>query len=448
MQTALFWAIADDPGSDAARLAFADACEREDPARAEFIRLQCALAGLPAGPRRDAGYERLNELFKAHARRWLGPLATIVGASFSRGFPDGAGGTAADLLVHADALLTVAPTLRLRLEDLTVNDPALARLLDHPLMERVEQIDVSESDDDLDERGVRLLLTASRLRRLRAFSLFDADCNPQTVRAVAEHLPTTVTSLSFVGFMSTTVNDDAIAVLAGSPRLAQLAHLTLYNCNLRGAGASHLATSPYLTGLKTLRLGLGQYTLNQIGADGAAALAEATFAPGLAHLDLDFNDIGDAGLRALTDGRLAAIRILRLQRNLLSDGPVTELLRSPLAQRLEVLDLWHNDLGTPTGRTLAETTPENLRTLWINLDREGTLALLRAPWLGQLDELNVTGNGLRDADVEAWLGCPALRSIGRVAAPRFGPDQSRRLAQWLGPAHWRPHVTSLRPVNS
>src|SRR5258708_13241155 len=63
------------PDWDGPRLIYADWLgERHDP-RGEFIRVQCALARLPAADDRRAGLrDRADELLKLHQDDWAGPL--------------------------------------------------------------------------------------------------------------------------------------------------------------------------------------------------------------------------------------------------------------------------------------------------------------------------------------------------------------------------------------
>ena len=72
---ALLEAVRDLPHDDLPRLAYADWLEEHGEGdRAEFIRTQIALAGLPAGdPRRPALARREIELILAHKDAWFGP---------------------------------------------------------------------------------------------------------------------------------------------------------------------------------------------------------------------------------------------------------------------------------------------------------------------------------------------------------------------------------------
>ena len=91
-ETALLRTIRDMPDEDTPRLVYADYLEEEGNApRAEFIRVQCALARLPEGdPQRHALEDRQHELLAEHECAWLGipPDATdeLTEWTFERGF--------------------------------------------------------------------------------------------------------------------------------------------------------------------------------------------------------------------------------------------------------------------------------------------------------------------------------------------------------------------------
>jgi uncharacterized protein (TIGR02996 family) len=448
----LLKAIVDDPESDSPRLAFAAACEPGDPARAELIRFQCEYARLDRrAPERPERYERLKTLLQTHGARWIGSASPVVQiSSFWRGFVFWVRASPSELLSHAAALLDLAPSLDLYLEEGEPGAPLPDALLGHPLFARVRHLELAEAEDEEQGGRLRTLLEAPALQALRSLTLRDGDCNPAAARVIAESLPPSVRALSLIGFMSTSFDDASMSVLASSPRLEGLHHLILYNCNLRGPGARHLARSPHLARLKTLRLGLGQYTLNQVGAGGASDLATAPFCPSLEDLDLDFNNIGDAGLRALAIAPFGALRCLRLQANEIGDAAALALVRSPLLQQLEVLDLSHNRLGPKFVRALAEARPDRLRVLWLYgnpIELRGLAELARAPWLSQLEELNLDQVGLRERDVKDVLKLEALRAAGRVSlVSQKGLDKrvQQKLSAWLGASGWRAPITNLR----
>src|SRR4051812_46862381 len=82
-------AIREEPLNDVPRLIYADWLEENgDPARAEFIRLQCELAALdPSDPRLLLLHKRERQLLQQHRSRWLKEVPSrFHHGSFYRGF--------------------------------------------------------------------------------------------------------------------------------------------------------------------------------------------------------------------------------------------------------------------------------------------------------------------------------------------------------------------------
>jgi uncharacterized protein (TIGR02996 family) len=88
--------------------------------------------------------------------------------------------------------------------------------------------------------------------------------------------------------------DRDVALLRELPEMPALLRASLYDNNIRSAGARSLAESPCLDRVRLLNLGR-----NVIGPGGARALAGAMYLRGLEELDLRLNGIGTEGARAL-----------------------------------------------------------------------------------------------------------------------------------------------------
>src|SRR5262245_33896443 len=137
---AFLQAITEAPDDDVPRLVFADWLQDEgDADRAEFIRVQCALARIEADdPERPRLCRREDELLAAHREEWLKadlPAWARPGAAFRRGF---VAHVAAQVLVFAQrgaALFARAPVISIKAlrshpidVDRLVAIPHLARL--------------------------------------------------------------------------------------------------------------------------------------------------------------------------------------------------------------------------------------------------------------------------------------------------------------------------------
>jgi Leucine Rich repeat len=99
------------------------------------------------------------------------------------------------------------------------------------------------------------------------------------------------------------IGDASIEILAGSNVLASLRSLAVERCGLTGRGVEALAKSAHVSELRELylcnRVGVETGPLNQIGDDGAMALAASSYLGRLEKLDLSNTQAGDVGLEAI-----------------------------------------------------------------------------------------------------------------------------------------------------
>jgi uncharacterized protein (TIGR02996 family) len=175
---ALFAAILAEPDEDTPRLVYADWLdENDDPARAEFIRVQVAMARAPT----DALRAREAALLALHGEEWLAPLKARgepldggAGGQFRRGFVEVVWMTAAGFLDKARALFEQAPVRELRVTRATAHE--FRALMHSPRLARLRGLDLS--DRRLGDAAVSELLrsqfTASlRVLRLRGCAITD-----------------------------------------------------------------------------------------------------------------------------------------------------------------------------------------------------------------------------------------------------------------------------------
>jgi hypothetical protein len=232
---------------------------------------------------------------------------------------------------HAGVMAEDATAITLNIDGPVEDVGALA---DAGILGRVRRVEFVET-------GTATVVNVLRsLPHVRSVTFVEDQHAMATVRAIDTCLPHSVQSLNFAGFETTTFNDSVAVALCRSPRMAQLRHLALYNCNLRQRGALAIANGTFRC-LEALHLGLGHDSANRVGANGAGALAQAL--PHLRTLDLSFNAIGDRGARVLCRARkrgcLRSLEELYLQGNGITDVGLAALRGSPLAGHVVDLDL-------------------------------------------------------------------------------------------------------------
>jgi uncharacterized protein (TIGR02996 family) len=211
----------------------------------------------------------------------------------------------------------------------------------------------------------------------------------KAVRPIAE-----LRELSLTGMLD---GEDEIARLADSPQLATLRCLTV-----RGVWAATLrilVASPHLAGLRTLRL-----PSNNLGNRGIRALTEAASLTALEELDLSalseherYNTdpiIRAAGMGALVGwSGLAGVRSLTLSRNDVTRDGLRALLRSPHAAALKELVLRSTQLDGQMMGELGDALPA-LRLEALDLGENvlkelGVAYVASAPCLRELKELRL-----------------------------------------------------------
>jgi uncharacterized protein (TIGR02996 family) len=230
------------PEEDAPRLVLADWLEENgddsDRTRAEFIRLQCRCARLPAtDPRYAEMMWRAAELPREHAWAWLAPLAldSWRWREFSRGL--------LRLCVDSRWFLEQKPTL--------AEGEAWAWVAE--LM-----IQGSGGDD---------LVRSPLLAGLTALTLFDTRLSPAGARLLAD--ATRLSGLTRLVLDYNKIGDEGAAALAASPNFPQLRELSLDHNGIGEVGALALAHSPHLDRLTRLSL-----ASNHISTEGRLALQE------------------------------------------------------------------------------------------------------------------------------------------------------------------------------
>lgn len=216
-EQAFLEAILECPDDDTPRLIFADWLEERGDAkavaRAEFIRVQCALAGGQlTSPRRIEFERRAQQILDEWGELWVRPIRRLVQSwAFHRGFID-------EVVVWDDRFLAVADRLFCRAP------------IQHVKL-RPHYISIS--------RPIAAMTDSEHLRRLRSLDLSKNYLESRHVRAlvVSEHL----TRLTDLDLSRNRIGDGGIRALAGSPLLSRLERLSLGG-NEVGAGGLRVLT--------------------------------------------------------------------------------------------------------------------------------------------------------------------------------------------------------------
>jgi uncharacterized protein (TIGR02996 family) len=405
-QAAFLAAIRDDPDDDAARLVFADWLEDHgDSARAELIRIQCALADLEQDdPSREELQRREGDLLFQHGADWRDSPPPDVQVAFRRGL--------ASVQVKAQALSTDA-----------VSQWLLAR------RSWVSEMRVSGGDDEL----LRDAIARGLFAQVVALSFLYDRLTDDGLQHLAG-----LTQLRELKLMCRRVTSKGLKHLSGLTRLRKL---SLTGRQLKDAGLKHLAWLTQLqeldldgtavtgTGLKHLA-GLAQ--LEALSLEGTA-VTDATLKhlAGLTHLeDLSLEDtrVTDAALEHLAGltrlqwlnlrgtgvtgaGLVHLAGLTELRGLVLLGAEVTDEGLEHLAglTGLQALDLHATDVTDAGLEHLAGLT--GLRKLSLSMTRVTDSGLKHLAGLTALRALNLSSTPVTDAGLAHLAGLTGLQQL-------------------------------------
>jgi len=283
------------PDDDAPRLIYADWLEERGDPRGEFIRLQCALAGMTVGdPRRPALQERERQLLARHAHDWCAPLGLEPGqCTFRRGFVEVVEMHAEQFVASAETLFRAAPVRQIHFLHATAS---IAELAACPWLTRLRTLDLS--GNALRDSGAAVLAASPHLSGLAALDLGGCEIHQKG----AEHL-------------------------ANAVGLSRLGTLGLAGCGIGAAGLRAILYSPALRRLTALDVrgnhqcwvtpnrGEPWVTLTETNVknDGVRLLAESPESARLEEVDLSLNQVEDSGWDILLNSpHLSGVRRLNV----------------------------------------------------------------------------------------------------------------------------------------
>lgn len=304
------------------------------------------------------------------------------------------------------------------------------------------ELGLSDWDDTLRVAPLRWVQDAERTGEIRKFWDFvrvlempDWDA-PAVLRMP---LMNGIVRLDMSGWESTCLQ--ALDALTSSDHVDSLEWLDLTGCSLGPEGLERLGHPKFSERLKGLWLGE-----NELGVEGAGLLCEHSFAA-LERLDLQFNEIGDAGMSALGGSRcLETVRRLDVSGNEITDLGLRMFVRRGAAHmahtllfdcngvkaagleslgssahipNLRSLSLVQNPLGDEGAVSLAEAARlSGLETLHLDdcaVGSDGIAALAGSPNARGLAHLSLCGNPLGDAGLEAMVRSEELKVLGSLA---------------------------------
>ena len=167
-------AILANPNDDAPRLIYADWLEEQgDVARAEFIRVQCAMAKYHVfDPARLALMVRGKELQAVHQNEWLGEARQwMQGWTFARGFVEKAALYPNQFLKHVERLFAREPVRWLRL---LRAGRSMGKILANGALARLSRLTTLDlSHNEMGNEATNQLVLSPQWATLRVLNLAD-----------------------------------------------------------------------------------------------------------------------------------------------------------------------------------------------------------------------------------------------------------------------------------
>lgn len=233
-------------------------------------------------------------------------------------------------------------------------------------------------------------------------------------------------------------SDDAKRI-AVTPQLGRLHVLDLEEGSFIGnPGSEALANSPYLGGLRVLKL-----RGNAIGPAGARALANARHLGPLVYLDLDHNAIYDDGIQAIVESpRMRHLEQLSLGWTQCSEMAARAMARSSYLANVRWLYLSGNPIGDDGTQALAQSKHlGNVTELFLEKDQignRGAYALAESRMLAGISWLYLKGNRIGDEGARALADSPYLQQVKELVLLEnpITEDGSQRLRQRFGSRVW------------
>lgn len=394
------------PDEDAPRLIYADWLDEHNDPRGEFIRIQCTLAQLSdEDPRRWPLEQQEQELLREHGTKWLPKEIGHISCIFHRGFVEEITLSPEAFLDEADRLFEQAPIRRLHLRprgweraerpDASLSEIASSRHLVR--IHRLSLIDLTLSRSELRDflvSPVLRQLTDLQLSQLTVGNAERPESRPDELPAEIVHDLTELpyrADLKALYLTDTALTLDGLRLLANSSSFGSLRELNLNGNRLTHETARILTGGHLLPQLETLHL-----DSNRLGDAGAWAMCEWPALPRLTRLSLGHNQIFAAGIQALAEApALRGLISLNLARNIACDEGTAALAASGWT-RLQALNLWFNGIGDAGVRALARSEMLS-RLTRLNLTANcitsaGARALIESPHLPRLVRLDLQRN--------------------------------------------------------
>jgi Leucine Rich repeat len=350
-------------------------------------------------------------------------------------------------------LTEFAPIEELRVRNL--DDEKLGALLRSRYLRWITTLDLDH--EELGDTGAARIADCPNLPRLEHLSLHYTAIRQPGLQAFASssHLQ----SLRSLGLRDDGLTAEAFAAFVGACRLPSFERLT-WNGELRPASIQALAASPLAGRMSALSLEdgeIGPDYLRTLTAEGAfpkltnlklrsgelagslGMLTGSSLLRQLESLEFSAMRLGDEDIRQFAAAPKGSLRNLDLDFNQFGPAGAKALVESPLCDSLSSLSLSYNPIKDGGAKALASSQHlgvlRRLELTRCGITREGAKSLLASPLMGQLDRLVFYKNDIgpkASAALRTRLG-EGLFFDGSGTAEHLTPEEVVRLVKTQPP---------------
>ena len=352
-EAALLRAIRTNPDEDTPRLVYADWLQEHDaPERAEFIRVQCALAQLEPWTERAVDLSiRERQLLHEHRDSWIAELPLFarlrsdrfLRSRFHRGFPYSLACTATQYLKNASEVARESVIQEWTLDNFVAG--AAERLAKSKHLARVRELTISHAPADAlltvlsspHATGLRhlclespLAADSAALRRLGDLFALPSVRVLESLRCNYAGSPAGAEAAVFDGLVNNS--------------FAALKRLDTHLPDLTGAAQKTAVAAGFWRGLEELTL---------VPTDGNITTLEALSVPALRAFHCQVMNVRSSGVRLFAAPFLR--EVINLSVRCLDDETADEFLASPIVEQLRILDLGSHMLSAKALRRIIDS---------------------------------------------------------------------------------------------
>jgi uncharacterized protein (TIGR02996 family) len=433
-------AIIDRPDDDTPRLVYADWLdENGDPARAEFIRVQCELGDLPEDdPRRPKLEDREHELLDANEERWVGHSglrsAALSEWVWNRGFLRAVTADHSEMQTHAyDGYFAEHPLEKWREGMRSASHSTATCCLRPEHRVRIRSFDFSRlgfSPVDIDDT---LLESDYHGLRVEELNLSDNPGITELAPALARwQVSRCLRSLAFGGRSGENFHwADAENETLDTPGFvealsdAPLERLSAFDCGLTGDGLRLILNATFAPRFKDLDI-----SDNRIAPDAWRAFRQAAPDLRLKRLDVSGTDLAAISLEPLLESpALENLESLEVNRCGSARPNIEAIARSKFWTQATQLRMHGGTIPALHFAPLCESTGRPaLRLLDLAdnyLRTDGVRYLCEAPWAGSLTWLALSRNYLDDTSLTVLADSGRFTKLRTLHLAHNNLDQDR-----------------------